>query len=371
MAPSESPAAADLAVRAAAARDKLDGQVRDIVAWHFDPATGSPFWLEFAAKLDWDPRREIRGFSDLARFGLFEDDWLRGGPVQRWLPRGLAGKPVYVFETGGTTGTPKTRVACEDFRTDYELFSETLPDEYFPKGSNWLMLGPSGPRRLRLAVEHLAQFRGGISFCVDLDPRWVVKLIKKGWTEHLEAYKAHVIDQAVTILQAGHDIRCMFTTPKLLEALALRLESIGTTIHQAGITGIFSGGTEFTPQWNRFAHEELLDGAYMTPTYGNTLMGLAASAPSGPAQHYKITYYAPQPRAVIQVVEFDDPTRLVDYGQSGRVKLTTLTREFFVPGFLERDEGEREPPCELYPWDGISGVKPYRGVAQATTVGVY
>ena len=146
------------------------------------------------------------------------------------------------------------------------------------------MLGPSGPRRLRLAVEHLAQYRGGICFCVDLDPRWVIKLIKKGWSEHLQAYKDHVIDQAVTILQAGHDIRCMFTTPKLLEALALRLESMGTTIRQAGITGIFSGGTEFTPQWNRFAHEELLDGAYMTPTYGNTLMGLAASAPSGPAQ---------------------------------------------------------------------------------------
>ena len=131
-------------------------------------------------------------------------------------------------------------------------------------------------------------------------------MIKKGWTEHLQAYKDHVIDQAVTILQAGHDIRCMFATPKLLESLALRLESMGTTIRKAGITGIFSGGTEFTPQWNRFAHEELLDGAYMTPTYGNTLMGLAASAPSGPHNNYKIAYYAPQPRAVIEVVDFDD-----------------------------------------------------------------
>jgi hypothetical protein len=233
------------------------------------------------------------------------------------------------------------------------------------------MLGPSGPRRLRLSVEHLAQHRGGICFCVDLDPRWVIKLIKKGWSEHLDAYKAHVIDQAVTILQAGHDIKCMFTTPKLLEALALRLESMGTTIRKAGITGIFSGGTEFTPQWNRFAHEELLDGAYMTPTYGNTLMGLAASGPTGPENNYKITYYAPQPRAVIEVVDFDDPNKVVEYGQSGRVKLTTLTKEFFVPGFLERDEGEREPPCEKYHWDGISGVKPFRGVAQSTTVGVY
>jgi hypothetical protein len=353
------------------ARAELDAWVREVIAWHFHPTTGTPFWLDFAARAGWDPRREIGGFDDLALFGLFEDEWLRGGPVQRWVPKGLAGRPVYVFETGGTTGIPKSRIAIDDFRTDYELFSKTLPDEYFPRGSNWLMLGPSGPRRLRLAVEHLAQHRGGICFCVDLDPRWVIKLIKKGWGEHLTAYKDHVIDQAVTILDAGHDIRCMFATPKLLEALALRLDSMGTSIRKKGVTGIFSGGTEFTPQWNRFAHEELLDGAYMTPTYGNTLMGLAASAPSGPENNYKISYYAPQPRAVIQVVDFDDPSKVVDYGATGRVKLTTLTKEFFVPGFLERDEGEREAPFERYPWDGVSGVRPFHGFASTTTVGVY
>jgi len=354
-----------------AARAALDAHVRETVAWHFDPATGSPFWLDYASRLDWNPQDEVQGFADLRRFGPFEDEWLRGGPVTRWLPKGLADKPVYVFETGGTTGVPKSRVACEDFRIDYELFSDTLPDEHFPKGANWLMLGPSGPRRLRLAVEHLAQYRGGICFCVDLDPRWVIKLINRGWTEHLQAYKDHVIDQAITILGAGHDIRCMFTTPKLLESLALRLEEQGSSMREQGITGIFSGGTEFTPQWNRFAHEELLDGAYMTPTYGNTLMGLAASAPRGPDNGYKIAYSAPQPRAVIEVVDFDDPDRVVDYGRTGRVRLTTLTREFFVPGFLERDEGEREPPYEQYPWDGVSGVRPYHALAATTTVGVY
>jgi hypothetical protein len=353
------------------ARERLDAHVREIVRWHFDPATGCPFWLERAKGFDFDPLTDVSGFADLDRFGPFQDEWLRGGPVRRWVPRGYATRPVSVFETGGTTGVPKTRINIEDFRTDYELFSDTLPDEFFPRGANWLMLGPSGPRRLRLAIEHLAQHRGGICFMVDLDPRWVIKLIQKGWSEHLQAYKDHVIDQAVTILGTGHDIRCMFTTPKLLEALAIKLESRGTTIRQAGITGIFSGGTEFTPQWNRFAHEELLDGAYMTPTYGNTLMGLAASGPSGPHNNYKITYYAPQPRAVIQVVDLDDQTRLVDYGQTGRVKLTTLTREFFMPGFLERDEGEREPPLARYPWDGVSGVRPFRGLAATTTVGVY
>jgi hypothetical protein len=38
----------------------------------------------------------------------------------------------------------QSRIVIDDFRIDYEMFSDTLPDQYFPKGSNWLMLGPSG-----------------------------------------------------------------------------------------------------------------------------------------------------------------------------------------------------------------------------------
>ena len=355
----------------AAAKATLDAHTVEMVAWHFHESTGCPFWLEEATKLPFDPLTDVKCYADLKKFPPFEDEWLRGGPVRRWVPKGFADQPMYVFETGGTTGTPKSRVNSRDFRTDYEQFSATLPEQYFPRGANWLMLGPSGPRRLRLSIEHLAQFRGGICFCVDLDPRWVVKLIQKGWMEHLEAYKQHCIDQAITILEAGHDIRCMFTTPKLLESLALALEKKGTTIGKVGITGIFSGGTEFTPQWTRFAVEELLDGAFMTPTYGNTLMGLAASRPVIPADGYTIAYYAPQPRAVIEVVEFDNPDCMVPYGGTGRVRLTTLTKETFIPGFLERDEGERELPYAKYPWDGISGVRPFRELAATTTVGVY
>src|SRR5438067_1571618 len=235
------------------AKKRLDAHVRETVSWHFNPETGCPFWLERAKTLGFDPRKEVQGFDDLKKFGLFEDEWLRGGPVRRWVPKAFADKPIYVFETGGTTGIPKTRVNIEDFRIDYQIFSDTLPDQYFPKGSNWLMLGPSGPRRLRLAVEHLCQYRGGICFCVDLDPRWVVRLIKKGWMEHLNAYKEHVIDQALTVLSAGHDIKCMFTTPKLLEALCQRLEKEGSSVAKAGITGVFCGGTEMTSQWIRFA----------------------------------------------------------------------------------------------------------------------
>ena len=372
------------------AKTKLDAQVREVVQWHFSPDTGTPFWLDKAKEYKFNPLKDVHTFEDLRLFGTFEDEWLRGGPVQRWIPRGYAGKPTYVFETGGTTGLPKTRIVIDDFRIDYEMMSDTLPDKYFPKGSNWLMLGPSGPRRLRLAIEHLAQHRGGICFCIDLDPRWVVKLIKMREIGMANLYKEHAIEQTLTILAGGHDIKCMFTTPKLLAAFdeALRSGKLEDKFRQlgkkipagglksikaAGITGIFSGGTEFTPQFTREAYEEMLDNGdvFMTPTYGNTLMGLACSKPICPEDGFKISYYAPQPRAAIQVVDPKNFDKVVEYGQTGRVLLTTLTKEFFVPRFAERDEGERELPFETYPWDGVSGVRPFSEFAASTVVGVY
>jgi hypothetical protein len=348
-------------------RKALDAHVREIVQWHFDPETGCEFWLERAKSFDFDPRKDVQGFEDLKKFGLFEDEWLRGGPVRRWVPKGLANKPVYVFETGGTTGVPKSRINIEDFRADYTEFSKTLPDEYFPKGADWLMLGPSGPRRLRLAIEHLAQVRGGISFCVDLDPRWVVKLLKRGEMDEVERYKKHCVDQAITILGAHPGVKCIFTTPKLLEALCDRI-----SLKKYGITGVFCGGTEMTPQFNRFAHEELLEGAYFAATYGNTLMGLACHKPFDPADQYDIIYFAPRPRAATQVVNPDNMDEEVGYGETGQVLLTTLTKEFFMPRFPERDQCEREPPCDAYPWEGVRNVRPLQSKKGGqVTVGVY
>ena len=40
-----------LAAQATQARERFDAHVREMVAWHFDPATGSPFWLERAETL--------------------------------------------------------------------------------------------------------------------------------------------------------------------------------------------------------------------------------------------------------------------------------------------------------------------------------
>ena len=101
-------------------QERLDAHVREIVRWHFNPATGCPFWLERAQDARLGSATEVQGYADLDKFGFFEDEWLRGGPVRRWVPKAYADKPIYVFETGGSTGVPKSRINIEDFRIDYE-----------------------------------------------------------------------------------------------------------------------------------------------------------------------------------------------------------------------------------------------------------
>ncbi|GDY12366.1 hypothetical protein LBMAG53_12440 [Planctomycetota bacterium] len=351
----------------AAAASRLDEHLREMVDWHFSPATGSPFWLDWARTAGWDPRTDIRTAADLSRFPLFDDDLLRDLPNEVWIPKAYAGRPFFVFETGGTTGMPKQRLSWTDHLHDYTEFSSTLDDAAFPPGSHWLMAGPTGPRRLRLAIEHLAQLRGGSCYFLDLDPRWVKRCIAAGDFAQAEAYKYHVVDQAITILRHRRNIRCLFTTPKILEAMAER-----TSLPGLGIAGVFCGGTSMTPQTVRFLAEEVLEGvARFVPTYGNTLMGLACSLPLTAANGWSVIYHAPQPRAILRVVDPADPARTVDHGAWGRVELTTLTREFFMPRLLERDEARRTPPSSRFPWDGVADVRPFGAQSGKIIEGVY
>lgn len=78
-----------LADRVAAARARLDEHVREMIDWHFSPETGCPFWLDFAKRLDFNPREAIQGYADLKLLGHFEDGWLRGGPVREAAATGV------------------------------------------------------------------------------------------------------------------------------------------------------------------------------------------------------------------------------------------------------------------------------------------
>ena len=97
----------------------------------------------------------------------------------------------------------------------------------------------------------------------------------------------------------------------------------------------------------------------------------ALDGPCTLAQPLEMLPHAHERRDDIEVVDPDEPTKVVDYGQTGRVRLTTLTKEFFMPRFLERDECERERPCEKYHWDGVRNVRPFSRFQRTVVEGVY
>ena len=76
-------------------------------------------------------------------------------------------------------------------------------------------------------------------------------------------------------------------------------------------------------------------------------------------------------RAVLRVVDPNDTAKTVDYDTWGRVELTTLTKEFFMPRFLERDEALRRKPRAPYAWDGVAEVRPFGAMTKTIVEGVY
>ncbi len=235
------------------ARDKLDAHIRKIIRWHFSQESGCQFWLNWKKEAGWDPVSEVKTFEDINKFPHFQDDWLRDVPNAHWVPQPFKDKPYKVFESGGTTGAPKQRISWEDHLRDFDVFSENLDDNYFPMASNWLMLGPTGPRRLRLAIEYLANLRGGSCYFVDLAPCFIKRLIRDGEYEMVDKYKNHVVEQALLILKR-RPVSCLYTTPKILEALSERCD-----VYRQGITGVVCGGTSMTSQTVRFFQEEVLE----------------------------------------------------------------------------------------------------------------
>jgi hypothetical protein len=116
------------------------------------------------------------------------------------------------------------------------------------------MVGPTGPRRLRLAIEHLANFRGSPCYFIDLDPRWVKKVLAAKQVDVARAYMDHVVEQAVTLLKNRKYQRPVH------DAETARGPGRQGEPVRAGIRGVFCGGTTMAPQYVRYIIEEVLEG---------------------------------------------------------------------------------------------------------------
>jgi phenylacetate-coenzyme A ligase PaaK-like adenylate-forming protein len=327
----------------------LDEWTVRMMRWHFSDATGSPFWTKARDSLPFDPLRDIAGFEDLRRFGLFDKERLRQAPVRELLPRGYAGRPFRVFETGGSTGTPCRIVNVTRLDDDVVMYAAMLRERGL-EGGDIVAMVPSGPHAYGHFVAGLADSWRGAVGTIDFDPRWVKEEIRAGASA--DGYLRHLVRQTISLLER-RESTLLFTTTKLLLVLATFLDD---PLSGYGIRGVCTGGTSGTPEEARYLSTEVLDGIQWIDTYGNTLVGHALQADL-PGWNPMRSYHLVPPFGVLRVAGLGDWTTDAEPGQRGRIVATTLLRDLFIPNLLERDTALSMPPHPWFPWAGVADVQ--------------
>ena len=142
------------------------------------------------------------------------------------------------------------------------------------------------------------------------------------------------------------EIEILYTTPPVLEALALRMSDQ----KRMAVKGVHYGGISIGKEaLKRFKVENFPNAVHISG-YGNTLFGLCLEIEG--LSTYDLDYFPLGPRMIVQVVEKDDDnvsgserlSKLVNYGEEGQVVFHRLDESFFVPNMLERDRAVRIPP---------------------------
>ncbi|MEK6765412.1 MAG: hypothetical protein AABY49_04180 [Planctomycetota bacterium] len=321
-----------------------------VISIHFDPHHGSKYWLDKEEELGINAIKEIKVLDDLKILGPMCEDDLRRYPIEHFIPKiFLKRKNDFILgETAGTTGRPKVTAYCrEEFHAAFvDWFVFVAGMRGFPTGGNWLWIGPSGPHIIGKAVGHVANRMGSMDpFSIDFDPRWAKKLQPESIGS--KRYLEHVLEQALDILET-QEIDVLYTTPPVLDALALRMSAQ----KRMSIKGVHYGGISIGKDAYKRFKEEYYPEAVHISGYGNTLFGLCLEIEASFA--YDLDYYPLGPRMVVKVVAMDESNRPgcerlskeVDYEEEGQVVFHRLDECFFIPNMFERDKAVRIPPTQ-------------------------
>jgi phenylacetate-coenzyme A ligase PaaK-like adenylate-forming protein len=344
--------------------------IRAAMDWHFSPTTGSPFWLERAETLEFDPRVDVNSFEDLTLFPNVTND-LRDVRAEDLIPQGYGPHPdvVGVFESGGTTGASKRIVMLREWH-DRMLawYMAHLDARGAPRNGDWLALIPSGPHMAGELIRRQAAALGGLCFTIDFDPRWVKKLIAAGKVDEAGAYAEHLIDQAAFVLGA-QDIGALVCTPPLLERLAQRDDLVELVRRKA--QAIQWLGTHMDADTRFLYRTEVFPDVQLYGIYGSTMILGVATERLGLGDDDPCVFDPPSPYITFSVV--DPETReAVAYGQRGQVVMHHVSKSFLLPNNLERDMATRIEPPEGQVGDSVADVTPVPRVeGEAVVEGVY
>ncbi|MTD56879.1 AMP-binding protein [Amycolatopsis sp. RM579] len=339
--------------------------------WHFDPGTGSPFWLERARSLDFDPRRDVRTHADLRLFPNVANE-LRVVPLEDLVPRGYGDHPdiIGAYDSGGTTGAPKRVLLLSDWFTSLLAWKSGRMDALgFPHRANWLTLAPTGPHIFGRLMAELPRMRGGINFTVDLDPRWVRRSLQEGRGDEAGRYAEHVVDQAESVL-LHQKVGVLVATPPLLERMAERDELVAAINEKVSV--IMWGGAHLDADTRAVLQHDVFPNVRLCGQYGSTMiLGGTMERPAGDGGSGPCVFDSFSPYVTFEVVDPGTGAAVAD-GERGQVVMHHLSKSMLLPNNLERDEATHVPAQPGALGVSVADVTPVAVFEQAQVIeGVY
>ena len=338
-----------------------DELVRHVVQLHLDPTDGSRYWIQRDRRLGIHALHRVHDWADAQRFLAFRDsdDQLRfeeasrRTPVEEFVPRSVRRSPGFLWtaQTGGTTGMFKHGTWGQRYWQHIMEFSDEFLDLHgVPRNRNWLFAGPTGPHTTGRLVVAIAERRGGMCFCIDLDPRIVKIYTAEGMTQAADRYVRHIFDQIRAVLMS-QTVEVLFCTSRLLEMLPQYLDVRLLN----GVRAVLHAGTTMPRDSQQFLTEQLFPGVPVFGMYGTSTTGICYQKPLESVDAHRVVYIPSRPYVVLEVT--DEAGTPVPYGAQGRIRVWRLTDDALLPGFAERDRARRVEPygavAERYPWPWI------------------
>lgn len=340
------------------------------VQWHFGGETGSPYWLRRAHALDFDPLTEVKAFEDLALFPNIVDE-LRDIDVRDLVPKGYGPNPPTpaVFESGGTTGAPKRVIVLPDWDEQIAVWNAAdLLETPGLRNGGLLMLGPSDPHLFGHLERRLAAQLDSVLFTIDLDPRWVKKLVARGAADEAAAYVDHIVEQAGYTLRT-QDVTLLTTTPPLLQAIARHDDLVDVINEKVALIQV--GGVHMDED-TRAIFREIFPDVTLRDVYSSTMvLGGVLAARHAQSDDDPVIHDARSPYITFSVID-PQTGQLVPYGERGQVVMNHVSKSMFLPNNLERDTAIRVPGPDGQVGDSISEVRPVETFdGEAVIEGVY
>jgi hypothetical protein len=324
----------------------------DLRDLQFDSKLGSRFWVERAAKFGVNPKRDFKSLDDFLTHKIsdYNESVLNEHPPEFFIPKNIKRSELFSYTSSGSTG-PKKETYWSNISLDYSArYADYVFDQYgIDKGIDWIVSGTFLFHRILektikmregMIHEESVQTRGAKEFFDKAKEMSPTEFVKTSFYEHRVQPVIEYYIKTLGRCKIGGITAPLFMLPPLIGANGF--ENVKT---------IYPSGMEIPFEQLRFWRKQLPDKKFLI-SYGHHQTGLAFASPEFEVP----TYYPPVPLSLIYVVKEDNPFKLVDYGERGRLRLARLDYMLWVQ--TERDYAKRVEPSGIFKWDGFRDVKP-------------